>query len=96
MWRLGPPECAEILVLETYKGETSRVQELLWSDWGYPNAGPHPSSTRAVFFANYHNGNRHRLLTNPCLAVYFLPAGRGNGLLTSDDFISELGKFDLD
>jgi len=85
----------EIIVTETFKGETSRLQEL-WSDsWGYGAGYGFQPPFRAVFFANYSDTDGI-LITDPCLALYHLREGDEYRILTAKDLWFELTKFDLD
>ncbi|MAK60580.1 MAG: hypothetical protein CMK09_06350 [Ponticaulis sp.] len=90
-----PQNMSEIIVTETFKGETREVWELWTHDWGYGRgAAHHPPAMRAVFFAQY-SGDPDKLISNPCLAVYHLPNDDYRPL-NANDLWEDLRKFDLD
>lgn len=90
-----PKNRSEIIVTETFKGETQRVQELWVNDWGYGSgAGYHPPAMRAVFFARY-SGDPSKLTTDPCLDVYYLHLEDDRPLQAADMW-KELGKFEIE
>lgn len=90
-----PKNMSEIIVTETFKGETQRIQELWVNDWGYGwGAGYHHPGKRAVFFARY-SGDPEKLTTDPCLDVYYLYREDYRPLQAADMW-KELGTFDLD